>query len=461
MDTLTGLTGMRSVEQSLETMADYPEHRQEARPLASQAAPATRILYIEDDLGSRLLVKRVLENEGYQILEADTGLAGIALAQENLPDLILVDVNLGEVSGHEVATKLKGTPATAHIPIVALTAATISGDRERALAAGCDGYIAKPIDIDRLPDQVRQFLAGARDTVTDSVRVEKLEEYSRRLVDRLQTTIIELQKANAELRRLDKMKSDFVVLASHELRTPLTLIYGYVNLLRVEVGRLSASDHLLDLTQRLSDATARLSELYDAIVNVSLIDTQRLELTLVPIDLLGVIASVIGEISPIAHQRNLRVTLADFHDLPKISADADYLRRAISNVVSNAVKYTPDGGAVDISYQLQADAIDIVVSDTGIGIDQAEHERVFQKFVVMEDIVHHSTHKSEFLGGGLGLGLSVVRGIVEAHGGRVWVESDGHDPERMPGTRFHVLLPTLASGAQSPGHRKDGGGALP
>lgn len=417
----------------------------------------TRILYIEDDPGSRTLVRRVLENEGYAVSEAEDGLTGISLAQTDHPDLILVDVNLGEVSGHEVATTLKSTPETSNIPVVALTAATVHGDRERALAAGCDGYIPKPIDIDRLPEQLRHFLAGARDTMSDSVRAEKLEEYSRRLVGRLQDTVAELQKANAELRRLDKMKSDFVVLASHELRTPLTLIYGYVNLLHMEVEHLPDNARLMDISRHLSDATTRLTELYEAIVNVSLIDAQRLDLTLVPVDLFGVISSVIGEIVPVARQRELRVTTANFRGLPKILADADYLRRAISNVVGNALKYTPDGGQIDISYQNQPDAIDIVVKDTGIGIDRSEHERIFQKFAVAEDLMHHSSSHTGFQGGGLGLGLAVVRGIVEAHGGRVWLESDGHDPVRMPGTVFHVLLPT-ASAARPQKIAQAGGG---
>jgi len=405
------------------------------------AALQRKILYIEDDPGSRMLVKRVLESEGYQVLEADDGLAGIDVAQRTLPDLILVDINIAGVTGHEVATKLKGMRETSRIPVVALTAATVSGDRERALAAGCDGYIPKPIDVDQLPGQVRHFMTGARETMADSVRTEKLEEYSRQLVDRLQASIVELQKANAELRRLDKMKSDFVILASHELRTPLTLIYGYVNLMQMEMNQLPASEQLIDLMGRLSSATSRLTELYDAIINVSLIDTQRLDLTLIPIDLLGVISSVMGEMGPVARRRNLRLTAADFRGLPQLPADPDYLRRAISNVVSNAIKYTPDGGAIDIYYQRQASTIDIVVADTGIGIDGPEHDRIFQKFIVVEDIMQHSTSKTAFLGGGLGLGLTVVRGIIEAHGGRVWVESDGRDPDHLPGTKFHILLP--------------------
>jgi len=404
-----------------------------------------RVLYVEDDSGSRRLVKRLLENEGYEVLEADNGFAGIEVAQRALPDLILVDINMGGMTGHEVATKLKGMRETARIPIVALTAGTISGDRERALAAGCDGYIPKPIDVDLLPQQVDHFLAGAQEKIAEHVRTEKLQEYSRELVDRLQTTVAELQRANAELRRVDKMKSDFVILASHELRTPLTLIYGYVNIMKLEVSQLQGSAQLLDLMNRLSDATSRLAELYDTIINVSLIDAHSLNLKLTPVDLFGVVSSMLGEMGPAVKRRNLRLTAGDFRGLPKIMADPEYLRRAFSNVVSNAVKYTPDGGAIDMYPELQGDAVDIVVADTGIGIDKEEHDRIFQKFVVVEDIMQHSTSKTGFMGGGLGLGLTVVRGIIEAHGGRVWVESDGRDPERLPGTKFHMLLPLPSS----------------
>jgi signal transduction histidine kinase len=184
-----------------------------------------------------------------------------------------------------------------------------------------------------------------------------------------------------------------------------------------------------------------LAELYDTIINVSLIDSNRLDLALKPIDLFGVITSVVNDVGPIVRQRNLRLTTQDFRGLPKINADPDYLRRAIANLVNNAIKYTPDEGTIGIAYVRRADTIDIIIADTGIGIDRSDQERIFQKFVVAEDIMQHSTSKSSFLGGGMGLGLTVVRGIVEAHGGRVWAESEGRDPDRLPGAKFHVLLP--------------------
>ena len=116
------------------------------------------ILYIEDNFENRVLVRRVLEASGYRVLEAEDGPTGMAVAEEYRPDLILMDINLPDVDGYEITTRLKQTPTLAHIPVIALTANVMRGDREKSLAAGCDGYIQKPIDVDALPDQIAAFL---------------------------------------------------------------------------------------------------------------------------------------------------------------------------------------------------------------------------------------------------------------------------------------------------------------
>jgi two-component system cell cycle response regulator DivK len=118
----------------------------------------TKILYVEDNPGNRLLVKRVLEAEGYLILEADNSLSALKLLERETPDLILMDVNLPEVDGYTLTARLRQQEALREIPIIALTAYALKGDRERALASGCDGYIQKPIDVDSLPEQVAAFL---------------------------------------------------------------------------------------------------------------------------------------------------------------------------------------------------------------------------------------------------------------------------------------------------------------
>ncbi len=117
-----------------------------------------RILYIEDSPSNRLLVTRILLVEGYEVLEASDGVEGIAMARSEHPDLILMDMNLPEVDGYELTAKIKDDPELADIPVVAMTANVMQGDREKALQAGCIGYIPKPIDVDSLPGQVADFL---------------------------------------------------------------------------------------------------------------------------------------------------------------------------------------------------------------------------------------------------------------------------------------------------------------
>lgn len=124
---------------------------------------AARILYIEDNPENRLLVSRVLEADGYEVVEAVDGPSGLKAAQESEPDLILLDIGLPKVDGYNLAERFREMPELDQVPILAVTANVMKGDRERTLAAGCDGYIPKPVDIDRLPMQIRQALQEARE----------------------------------------------------------------------------------------------------------------------------------------------------------------------------------------------------------------------------------------------------------------------------------------------------------
>jgi two-component system cell cycle response regulator DivK len=119
------------------------------------------ILYIEDNPGNRMLIRRVLEAEGYKIVEATDGYEGLNLAKKMTPDLILMDINLPGIDGYELTGRLKAMAHLAHVPIIAMTANVMRGDREKTLAAGCDGYIQKPIDVDQLPVDIAHFLEGA------------------------------------------------------------------------------------------------------------------------------------------------------------------------------------------------------------------------------------------------------------------------------------------------------------
>jgi two-component system cell cycle response regulator DivK len=124
--------------------------------------PDTRILYIEDDFSNRLLIRRVLTAEGYDLTEADNAMVGIDMAISDPPDLILMDINMPEIDGFTATQRLRDVETLKNIPIVALTANVMQGDKEKTLKAGCDGYIQKPVDIDKLPDEIRRYLKKSR-----------------------------------------------------------------------------------------------------------------------------------------------------------------------------------------------------------------------------------------------------------------------------------------------------------
>jgi len=397
-------------------------------------------LYIEDDPVARLLVQRVLAGV-YRVLEAEDGLSGMEIARIEHPDLILMDLNIPNMDGYAVTTRLKSLPETQDIPIIALTANVMQGDRQRSLAAGCDGYLPKPIDIDLLPDQVAAFLKGKREQVDGAEKVELLQEHTQRLVNSLEQTITELRDANDKLRRMEKVKTDFIVLSGHELRTPLTLIYGYSHLLLSPRLQEHISSEARPMLEKISNASERLSSVLEDIVNVALIAADQLDLTFDAVDLGALALSVIEQFRQASQERGQRLETSNLEGLVHIQGDQNYLRRAIANVVSNAIKFTPDGGLVQVWCEEHKDVLDLVIRDTGIGIDRDEQEHIFDKFYVLENTDLHSTSTTNYKGGGMGLGLSVVRGIVEAHGGRVYVESKGHDEETLPGSTFHLILP--------------------
>jgi signal transduction histidine kinase len=400
-----------------------------------------RILYIEDDPVARLLVQRVLAANGYGMLEAEDGLSGIETARLQRPDLILMDLNIPNMDGYAATTRLKSLPETRDIPIIALTANVMQGDRQRSLAAGCDGYLPKPVDIDLLPGQVAAFLKGKRELVDGAEKVELLQEHTHRLVSSLEQTITELRDANDKLRRMEKVKTDFIVLSGHELRTPLTLIYGYSHLLLSPQLQEHISPEAKGMLEKISNASERLSSVLEDIVNVALIAADQLDLTFDAVDLGALVLSVIEQFRPASQERGQRLEASNLENLVHIQGDQNYLRRAIANVISNAIKFTPDGGLIQVWCDEQSDTLDLVVRDTGIGIDRDEQERIFDKFYVLENTELHSTSRTNYKGGGMGLGLSVVRGIIEAHGGHVFVESKGHDEEQLPGSTFHLILP--------------------
>jgi signal transduction histidine kinase len=145
--------------------------------------------------------------------------------------------------------------------------------------------------------------------------------------------------------------------------------------------------------------------------------------------------------------RNLTLNLDDgLKDLPLLLADPQLLQKALDQVIVNAIKFTPDGGAISVGTQVVVDeklgqCAEIRVKDTGIGIDPADHQIIFQKLFQLGKVEFHSSSRINYKGGGPGLGLAIAMGIVKAHQGRIWVESEGHNEETFPGSTFFIRIP--------------------
>jgi signal transduction histidine kinase len=205
----------------------------------------------------------------------------------------------------------------------------------------------------------------------------------------------------------------------------------------------------------------RMEEVVENILDVAKIDSRSLDLFMSPLNMRFLIQQVVRRLEKEWVGRQLVITVADMPGLPEVEADAEAMEKLFTHLLMNAVKYTPDGGFVRVEGRLYTangdgraapDAVEIIVSDTGIGIAPEVQELVFEKFFQTGKVMLHSSGKTSFKGGGSGIGLAIARGIVEAHNGRIWVESAGYDETECPGSAFHLILPIRQSQSGNKDH---------
>ncbi len=275
--------------------------------------------------------------------------------------------------------------------------------------------------------------------------------------------LLNLENSAAGLARLNRMKDSFLGLASHELKTPLTVIMGYSELLLTDM-----KDQLTEATgemvRNISSAAARLDNIVKDMIDISMIDQKQLKLKLTQLDINTLIELSVRELQFFLSSRNQQISTHLDQTLPLIHGDQNRLIQMFSNILINAIKFTPDGGTISVSTFLkcidihrplpgfdesgalnikksQQRCIEIVITDTGIGIDGEDQRRIFDKFYEAGSIEEHSSGIAAFNSRGAGLGLSIAKGVIDMHGGRLWVESAGYDPQTCPGSSFFILLP--------------------
>ena len=265
-----------------------------------------------------------------------------------------------------------------------------------------------------------------------------------------------MEQLRSQQEKFKESKNKFIAVAAHELKTPLTILEGYTNILRVE----TQNDPRLHIyLEGLGNGFRRMHEIIGDMLDVSLLDMRTVELKHQEINLEKTVLLVADSVDRYYASRGVDLNIIPFEFENDSYGDPEKLKKALAKILMNGLKYTPDGGQVVVSGALvrqdevtedMAGFVDIQIRDSGIGIDPENLESIFEKFGSIADASLHSSSKTKFKGGGPGLGLPIARGIVEAHGGRVWAESPGFDEERCPGSTFHIELPIWLASPELP-----------
>ena len=371
------------------------------------------ILNVDDYLPGRYARSRVLREAGFTVLEASGGEEALRLVRTRKPDVVLLDYNLPDMTGVQVCREIKAAPETDSIPVLQISATSRTVEvKVEAMEVGADTYLTEPLAPAELVAHVNAALRW------------------RRAEERLRESNVRIAALYEQAQRANTAKDDFLAVLSHELRTPLNAMFGWIRLLRS--GRLTEAQrqHALEILQRNANAQARLIE---DLLDVSRIVTGQLSLSPRTVDLVSIAREAVETVAPQAEVKGLAVRCEIAETQACVNGDASRLTQIFVSLLANAIKFT-ERGSIALSLRAIDGRVRVEVRDTGIGIDSEFLPYVFDRFR-QADSSRTRPH------GGLGLGLAITRHLVEAHGGRITVDSEGHSH----GTTFIIELPLAAA----------------
>jgi signal transduction histidine kinase len=415
-----------------------------------------KLLLVDDSPEDRELYRRLLRADTertYELLEAQLGEEGLRRCQEDVPDCVLLDYRLPDVDGVEFLSRLTPPGAAPRIAVIVLTGQGSETVAVGAMKAGAQDYLLKGSFgsdvlvravqnaiqkvqlLQRIERRTAQLASANEELLREVEQRRRAEEALQKMAGGLERLV---QERTAELSRANRLKDEFLATVSHELRTPLNAILGWTQILRR--GAVPAEVHAQALETIERNARWQM-RLIDDILDVSRIVAGNLRLDLGPLDLAALVESAVDVVRPAAAAKGIALHL-DIPGPAPVSGDPDRLRQVIWNVLSNAVKFTPPTGRVDVRLAFNDSACEVTVSDTGAGIAPAFLPYVFDPFRQADA----STTRRH---GGLGLGLAIGRQLIELHGGTISVHSEGEGR----GATFTVCLPRQSTGPVPPAPR--------
>jgi len=347
------------------------------------------ILVVDDNPANVQLLSRMLKERGYRVRAALSGSLALQAVLNNPPDLILLDINMPEMNGYEVCERLKADEATQAIPVIFISALTETNDKVRAFEAGGVDYITKPFQFKEVEARVNTHLQLCRQQK-------------------------ELERSYALLREAESLRDSLVHMIAHDLRNSLTAVSGYYELVMLKDGK-ALSEKSVNYLRRGEESVSSLVRMINTMLDVSRMEAGALNLNISSFDLVGTAARVLAELEIMKGRIDLRL------DAPSgscaVSADRDLISRVIQNLVGNALKCVATDGWVRLGVEPGEGVVRVTVEDNGPGIEPEYFQKIFEKF-------GKAANGSGANQNSTGLGLAFCKLAIEAHGGRIGVESE-------------------------------------
>ena len=371
--------------------------------IPDHAAPAD-ILIVDDTPANLDVLVEMLGEQGYNARPVPSGFLALQSARVQPPDLILLDVNMPEMDGYEVCKHLKADENLKDIPVIFISALRDTTDKVQAFDAGAVDYITKPFQFKEVKARIQTHL-----------RIYRMQK--------------ELESQYAAIKKLEELKDNLTHMVVHDMASPIQTIGIAVDL--VLSGETGPGREQVEVLSRASDASRNLIEMVNSLLDISRMESGRMPLHLTDVDLRHLAEEAAETMHLLAGAKNIRLTVQGPH-VP-LHADTDLIRRVFINLISNALKFTPQSGEVMVTVSASDGLARAEVRDTGIGIPEEYHERIFEKFGQIEADHQRHEHSS-------GLGLTFCRLAAVAHGGMIGVRS-----RLGEGSTFWFVLPMAST----------------
>lgn len=388
-------------------------------------------LLVDDQEPNLIALDSLLRGEGVTLLKARSGTEALELLLQYDVALAFVDVQMPGMDGFELAELMRGTERTHSVPIIFLTAGSTDQQRRfRGYGAGAVDFLQKPIETEVLKSKAEVFFDLYRQRQVVAMQRDKLAAMiaeNSRLLDESRTYAAALQDA-------DRRKDEFLATLAHELRNPLAPILNAVQLIR---SANCSAEEMAEIHEIVDRQATHMVRLVDDLLEVSRITNGKIQLQCAEVSLADVVRNAVETSRPLIEASGLELRVRLPAERLVVDGDVVRLTQVLANLLNNAAKYTADGGQIFLTVeQIEGDAA-IRVRDTGLGIPPAMLGEVFQMFT---QINRHLKRAQ----GGLGIGLTLVKRLVELHGGSVEVASEGENR----GAEFTVRLPLSRQSAE-------------